>query len=228
MNQTINYFSSGGGIVTCEAADIFKTVPFDALIRRYFVDAANFFANELQVLEPDSSIRLRRSNMTTSCGSYGGVPIPDRYFDNEVTDADLIVFVTLWTTSNKLMNSATALACRYNSIGRPVFAHMNLNPYYMTTAPGLFTTIKHEIVHALGLSSQFHNRLFDPVRRVTLTKNEIIGSANVFGKQGSLSLCSREISCSLLVFGYGFFPQFNAYIFRIRCVLRSSTLTVQR
>ncbi len=184
MNQTFNY---GQGTVVCEQADIFQPA-FDAIIKQYFVEAVRFFENELQVLEPDASIRLVRSNATSNCGSYGGFAIPSVYFDNEVSDADLVVFVTVWTTTVKLQNSASALACRFNSIGRPVFGHININPYYLSTTPGLLHTIKHELLHVLGLSSQFHNRLYDRVNRVTLTKNQIIGSANVFGKAGFMSL----------------------------------------
>ena len=52
------------------------------------------------------------------CGNCG-VATPTRYTDGSEMSSDLVMFSTAWT-SNKRAGSAWPLACRFNSINRPI------------------------------------------------------------------------------------------------------------
>ncbi|KAK1392506.1 putative Metalloendopeptidase [Heracleum sosnowskyi] len=131
-------------------------------LRKALGQAADWFRRALAVERVRGNLQL---SGYSACGQDGGVQLPQKYVEEGVADADLILLVTTRPTPGDTL--AWAVACERDQWGRAIAGHVNVAPRHLTAELEtlLLATLMHEVMHVLGFDPHAFTHFRDETRR---------------------------------------------------------------
>ena len=132
VGDTVPTYESASSRTTCQADDVLTTAKKAYMMDRLMPAAASFLASALNVVRVSGNLVVSGGS---TCGSAPGTVVPPSHQTTGVADADFVVYVTAAPrTDRESATVAWAGACRQDSAGRPVVAHVNFIPGKLTNA----------------------------------------------------------------------------------------------
>jgi leishmanolysin len=161
VGNVVPTFESASSTTTCTSNDVLTDAKKSYIMDKLMPAAVAFYTSALNVVRVSGNLVV---SGTATCGSAPGTPVPSDHRSTGVADADFIAYVTAVPKADRTsLTVAWAAACRTDSAGRAVVAHVNFIPGSLTNAvdnnavdlDNDKSTAVHEIAHALGFSSPF-------------------------------------------------------------------------
>ncbi|KAG5498209.1 hypothetical protein JIQ42_03013 [Leishmania sp. Namibia] len=166
-----------GRTANCTSEDILTKGKKRALLEFLIPSAVQLHAERLKVQRQNGNLVVDPFILSDPiCGRFS---IPHSHMTTGVPNADFVLYVSAAPTRGNV--AAWALGCQRFKNGRPSVGVSNVSPRYLSSSPESVRIIAHELLHALGFSSEtFSARLmvsFLDIREKDISPT--ITSANV-------------------------------------------------